>query len=44
MKEYTFTVTVTCSNFVEAEQVMVERLSHDEDYGFDYSNLSYTPR
>lgn len=36
MEEFTFTVTVTCDNLAEAEQVMTERLGHDENYGFAY--------
>lgn len=34
--DFTFTVTVTCETMAEAEQVMTERLGHDETYGFDY--------
>lgn len=33
---HTFTVTVTGCDAEQAEQVMGERLGHDEDYGFDY--------
>ena len=36
MKTYTYTVTVTCDTAKQARRVMAERLSHDEDYGFDY--------
>ena len=32
----TFTVTVSGCTAEQAEQVMAERLEHDEDYGFDY--------
>lgn len=32
---HTFTVTVTDCDAEQAEQVMGERLGHDEDYGFD---------
>lgn len=34
--EFTFTVTVEADNEAQADQVMAERLSHDEDYGFNY--------
>lgn len=34
---HTFIVTVTGCDAEQAEQVMGERLLHDEDYGFDYS-------
>ena len=33
---HTFTVTVSGCTAEQAEQVMAERLGHDEDYGFDY--------
>lgn len=41
MKEFEFTVSVTCETAEEAEQVMAERLSYDEDYGFEYQGLSW---
>ena len=31
-----FTVTIAGCSREEAEQVLTERLGHDEDYGFDY--------
>ena len=37
MFDYTYTVTVTTTTAAQADQVMVERLNVDEDYGFDYS-------
>lgn len=37
MKHFHYIVTVACETAEEAEQVMGERLSYDEDYGFDYS-------
>lgn len=40
---FKFTVTVTADTAREAEQVMAERLGHDEDYGFDYE-LGYSER
>lgn len=36
MSDFTYTVTVTAETIEQAEQVMAERLSHDEDYGFTY--------
>lgn len=33
---YEFKVVVTAGSREEAEQVMAERINHDEDYGFDY--------
>lgn len=35
-KQHRFEVTVTGCSREQAEQVMAERLSHDENYGFDY--------
>lgn len=35
-KQHTFTVTITGCTREEAEQVMAERIGHDEDYGFCY--------
>ena len=34
--DHTFRVTVSGCTAAQAEQVMAERLDHDEDYGFDY--------
>ena len=34
---YRFMVVVDCENREQAEQVMRERMGHDEDYGFDYA-------
>ncbi|TXH09347.1 MAG: hypothetical protein E6R04_08325 [Spirochaetes bacterium] len=34
--DHTFRVTVSGCTAAQAEQVMAERLGHDEDYGFDY--------
>lgn len=36
-KDYTFTITVTTDTIDHANQVIAERLGHDEDYGFDYT-------
>jgi hypothetical protein len=33
---HTYIVTVSGCNQAEADQVMAERLEHDEDYGFPY--------
>lgn len=38
---YTYEVTVDCDTEEQAEQVMDERLFHEEDYGFEYQ-LDYT--
>lgn len=37
MNEFVYTVVVSAENQEEANQVMRERLDHDEDYGFEYS-------
>lgn len=37
MPRFAFIVTVETDTADHADQVMAERLSHDEDYGFDYS-------
>lgn len=37
MSEFVYTVVVSADNKEQAEQVMRERLDHDEDYGFDYT-------
>lgn len=34
--EHTFLVTVSGCDRDQAEQVIAERINHDEDYGFDY--------
>lgn len=34
--EHTFLVTVSGCDREQAEQVIAERINHDEDYGFDY--------
>jgi len=33
---FEFKVSVTAETREQAEQVMAERINHDEDYGFDY--------
>ena len=33
---FEFKVVVTAGSREEAEQVMAERINHDEDYGFEY--------
>lgn len=35
--DFHFTVIVTAETREQAEQVLRERIEHDEDYGFDYS-------
>jgi hypothetical protein len=37
MPDYEFVVTVSCATAEEAQQVMVQRIDYDEDYGFYYS-------
>ena len=37
MPAFTFTVTVYTDTAGHAEQVMQERIMHDEDLGFDYT-------
>lgn len=45
MPTFTYTVTVEAPGEAEAEQVMAERLAHDEDYGFPYTvNFQITPK
>lgn len=34
--KYAFTVTIFTDTEEQANQVMAERLGHDEDYGFPY--------
>jgi hypothetical protein len=36
MADFSYTVTVTAATKEEADQVIAERISFDEDYGFDY--------
>lgn len=38
---YQFSVCVAADTLAEAEQVLAERLDHDEDYGFPYEITSY---
>ena len=37
MPKFTYTVTVHTDTAERAEQVMMERIMHDEWYGFDYT-------
>lgn len=39
-KEFKFVVTIDCETQEEADQVIAERISYDEDYGFPYT-ISY---
>lgn len=34
---YRYVVTVAADTREQAEEVLAERLGHDEDYGFDYA-------
>jgi hypothetical protein len=36
-----FSVCVAADTLAEAEQVLAERLGHDEDYGFPYEITSF---
>lgn len=36
MPKFQVMVTVDCETLEQAQQVAAERLSHDEDYGFEY--------
>jgi hypothetical protein len=36
MPKFHWDIEVECDTEAQAEQVIAERLSHDEDYGFDY--------
>lgn len=36
MTEHTFTITVSGCTAEQAQQVISERIDHDEDYGFPY--------
>jgi hypothetical protein len=36
MPKFTAVVIVECETEEQANQVLAERLAHDEDYGFDY--------
>jgi hypothetical protein len=35
--EYRYIVTIGADSVEKADQVIIERLGHDEDYGFDYT-------
>ena len=37
MNEFVYTIVISAENKEEAEQVLRERLDHDEDYGFNYT-------
>lgn len=37
MQDYDYVVRVTAQSRNHAEQVMAERINHDEDYGFPYT-------
>ena len=41
MIDFQYTVVVTTDTQEHADQVMAERVEHDEDYGFDYTIESY---
>ena len=41
MPTFTYTVRVESETVEQADQVMAERLDHDEDYGFDYTLLDH---
>lgn len=41
-QDFTYTVTIHATTLEEAEQILTERLDHDEDYGFPYS-VSWEP-
>ena len=36
MSEFTYTVVVTAENKEQADDVMIQRINYDDDYGFDY--------
>jgi len=36
MPKFEFVVVIRCPTQEQAEQVMAERINHDEEYGFDY--------
>lgn len=36
MDEYRYIIAVTAATPEEADQVIAERIDHDEDYGFPY--------
>lgn len=42
--EFHFTVTVMAHNLEQAEQVIAERIDHDESYGFDYRIWAERPK
>lgn len=37
MRQFQYTVSVTADTRAQADQVIDERIHHDEDYGFDYT-------
>jgi hypothetical protein len=37
MKEHKFVVTVESETYEQALRVMMERIGHNEDYGFEYT-------
>lgn len=37
MNVFSYVVSVACDTVEQADMVMAERLSHDEDYGFSYT-------
>lgn len=41
--KYRATITIETDSLESAATVLIERLSHDEDYGFEYSILGWTP-
>jgi len=43
LRAYRYIVTVEASSREEAERVLAERLSHDEDYGFEYRLPEWEP-
>lgn len=43
MADFTYTVIVTANSKDEADQVMMERILFEEDYGFDYT-INYEGR
>ena len=36
MSKFTYTVVVTAENKEQADDVMIQRINYDDDYGFDY--------
>lgn len=37
LEKFTYTVVVEAGSLEEADQVMIERIGFDEDYGFEYT-------